>query len=688
MFKTIRKNQKKFMALFGVVLMVMFIKGLVPDTGPSRPSARIVGTLAGTKITQTQLNNVTEEWQFLRRLYVVDPNHPEAEPQSLVVNRLGPELVSRINQSLSSSQNTPLFFLLIQEAIREGIDIRAEELQTFLTSYVRPLPEAGTDERESVEQAVSHCLMIRRMIDRADSVIKITRPLQQLSLARNAQDLSVKFVPVIAASFLDQVPAPTDADIRNQFDQYSDKIAAQVGRIPSQFGQQSDPLGFGYKVPNRVLVQYIGLSHSDVHDAAVASRTKEDWYVAAYGEFKSNRGDYDSRALPPTTQPAERLGPSTQPTPSHQLEAAPRKVENLDDDFVLHADLVLDDLYNREAQKLQDTILKQISEKMSSGFGSYRDAIAAAGPAAGTTRGAKPATGPAAEYVSFKFMQDLAASIRLQYGLTPILGNIQQLKTEEQLAQIPGIGRAVRPIAGGNQMIPFAQYATELFQPLMSEATKNSSVEALALVPWQPSNPLEDETRNIYVFRISGSDPAHTPPLADVNQQVIADWKINAAYEKALEASHLLLSSAQRQGLDAAAAEAHRSSPVVTDPFNPAAVLNGNAPPTITPLNLTPDSARELAGAALQLLTTAPGASNRPQLLAELHADRIIPVIELYEAKPVWDSEDKSLITMSLMERLRQEQRVPLDAQLCTLQAVSDRVGYQPESSSKTSQSP
>ncbi|MGD0540736.1 MAG: hypothetical protein ABSB33_04370 [Tepidisphaeraceae bacterium] len=634
-----------FGVLLGIVLMIMFLSNLSPQQSQqSTGVTRTIGTLAGTKITQTQLTNATEEWQFLRRLAFIDPNHPEVEPQQVVVKVLGPELVGRINQNLSGSQSISLFFLLVQEADREGIVIPPEELQTFLTSYVRPLPERGSDEWLNVENAVADCLKIQRMIGRA-------------------------------ASFLSQVPAPTEADIRNQFDQYSDQIAAQLGKIPSQFGQQSDPLGFGYKVPNRVLVQYIGLSRGDVQDAAAASKSKEDWYVAAYGEFKSNRGDYDSRALPPATQPAERLGPSTQPTPSHQTEAAPRKVDDLDDDFALHADLVLNDLYNREAQKLQDTILKQISEKMSWGFGSYRDAIASA----------KPATGAAAEYVSFKFMQDLAGSIRAQYGITPILGNIEQFKTEEQLTQIPGIGRAVCPLAGGNQVLPFTAYAIELFQPLMSDAAKNSSFEALALAPWQPSNPLVDDAqRNIYVFRISGSDPAHTPPLADVKQQVISDWKINAAYAKALEAGHLLLSSAQRQGLDAAAAEAHLSWPIITDPFNPSAVLSDNAAATIAPLNLTPDSARELANAALQLLTTSPGGDNRPQLLTELYADRIVPVIELYQAKPVWDSQDKSLITMSIMERLRQEQRMPLEAQLCTVQAVSDRVGYHPASSSKT----
>ncbi len=681
MIKIIRKNQKKLMAVFAVGLMVMFIKGLVPDTGPGNPAAHAVGTLAGAKVTGVQLKNYTDEWQFVRRLYVADPNHPDAQPQPLVLYLLGGELANRINQNLNSSQGAPLYFLLVQEAIRQGIVIPNEQLQTFLVSDVHPLPEAGTEERENVELAVSHCLMIQRMMERATSVVKITRPLQQYYLARNGQDLSLKFAPILATSFLSQVPAPTDSDIHNQFDQYSDKIAAQLGKNPSQFGQQSDPLGFGYKVPNRVLVQYIGVSHTDVHDAAVASKSKEDWYVAAYGEFKANRDDYDSRDLPPATQPAERLGPSTQPAPLHSLEPTSRKADNMDDDFALHADLVLNDLYDRESEKLLDTILKDINEKMSSGFGSFRDALASHGP--------KLTAGPAADYVSYKFMQDLAASIHSQYGITPILGNIEQLKTQEQLAQIPGIGQSFSPVSGSNQNLPFPLYATDLFQPMMSDAAKNSSFSALALAAWQPSNPLEDQAeRNVYVFRISGSDPAHTPPIADVKDQVIADWKINAAYEKALEASHLLLSSAQRQGLDAAAAEAHLSTPVVTDLFNPASVLSGNRPAAIPPLNLTPDSARELAGAAQQLLSTVPGANNRPQLLAELHADRIISVIELHEAKPMWDSQNKSEIAMDIVKGLRQEESVPLNAQLSTLQSVSDRLGYQTEQSPTTAPSP
>ena len=103
MIKIIRKNQKKFMAVFAVGLMVMFIKQLVPDTGRSSPTAQIVGTIAGSKVSQTVIMNYNDEWQFVRRLYYVDPSHPDAEPQQMVVRFLGDDLVGRINQSMNSA---------------------------------------------------------------------------------------------------------------------------------------------------------------------------------------------------------------------------------------------------------------------------------------------------------------------------------------------------------------------------------------------------------------------------------------------------------------------------------------------------------------------------------------------------------------------------------------------------------
>ena len=95
------------------------------------------------------------------------------------------------------------------------------------------------------------------MMDRAGSVIKISRPLQELSLARTAQDLSCGIRARHRRQLFEPVFSLQPKRHRNQFDQYSDQIAAEIGIYSSQFGQQSDPLGFGYKVPNRVR-EYIG----------------------------------------------------------------------------------------------------------------------------------------------------------------------------------------------------------------------------------------------------------------------------------------------------------------------------------------------------------------------------------------------------------------------------------------------
>ena len=78
-----------------------------------------------------------------------------------------------------------------------------------------------------------------------------------------------------------------------------------------------------------------------------------------------------------------------------------------------------------------------------------------------------------------------------------------------------------------------------------------------------------------------------------------------------------------------------------------------------------------------QLLITPPAQNNRPQLLAELYADRTVAVIELYEAKPAWDENTKPLFTAEVTAMLEQDQKVPLELSLFKPDAVASRLGYQ-----------
>jgi hypothetical protein len=661
MFKFVRKHKKEVGVVLGVVLMIMFLGNLGPQ-GAQRNTQimRTAGTIGNVKVTQLQLSNSAAEWQFLKSLAYVNPNDSTARPLPLMMAILGPELVGQIEQAQKSSQGLPMFFLLTEEAKKQGIIVNPDDVMSLITNRIAPQTEPGTEDREREVDAVTEAELVRGLVNRYESVVKITRPYQEFTLARSAQDLSLKVAPIFASGMLDGIAAPTDADIQKQFDKYSDRVAAAANRFPSDFGQADDPLGFGYKTPNRVTVQYIGLNYADLRQAAIASKNNQDWYVAAFGEFKANRDDYDSQPVP--------AAPSTHPSASTQPATAARKLDDLEADFELHVPLVLTKLYEEQTRTLLQTIAKEINEKLSAGFGTYRDAMAGGG---------KDTAGPAAQYLSFKFFRDLADSLHAQYGVTPILGDIRQPKSDVELAQIEGIGRS--QVASSNMAVTFPEYAAQLFQPWISDADKNSQRGALAISQWQPSNPLMDAQHNLYVFRISGSDPSHTPPLADVKDQVIADWKISAAYDKALDAGRALLAAANHSGLDPAAAAARRPLPIQTDLFDPQLIISGRSAPVISPLILSPDSARELATVAQQLLSTSPAANGRPQLLSPLYADRTVAVLELYQARPIWDSQTKPLFSQRIIAQLMQTHGAPLEMGLFNAQAVADRVGYHAE---------
>jgi hypothetical protein len=344
-----------------------------------------------------------------------------------------------------------------------------------------------------------------------------------------------------------------------------------------------------------------------------------------------------------------------------------QKLDDLKADFALHVPLVLDQLYTDQTKTLRDDILKEVNSKLTSGFGAYRDAVAS---------GAKPDSGPAAEYASFKFMQDLADSIHAKFGVTPILGNIQQYKDIDQLAQLEGIGQSGM-LVGANQPEFFANYATQLFQPWISDTDKNSRIGALALAQWQPSNTLvQPQSQNVYIFRISGYQSANVPKVDDVKDQVVADFKTAAAYAKAQDAAKSLLADAGKQGLDRAAVAAHLPSPILTDPFDPEAISLGYAQPVISPLRFSPDSAREFAKQSQQLLITPASTGNRPQLTAQLYADRIVSVIELNTAKPIWNTENKPIFTAEIVHQLQVDHGQPLQLSLFTADAVKSRLNY------------
>jgi hypothetical protein len=679
MFKFVRKNKKLIGVVMGVILMIMFLSNLSPQQS-SQPNQmlRTVATLDGQKVTARDVAQATQNWQILKSRQFSNSNSQTSEHVPLLryIFEFDPTLPDQIDQAQRGQNSVPMFYLLVREADRQGIIVSPEEVETFVNSHVDPPGDPGTEDREAVDYAVADALKIRHMMERIVGAVKVSKPYQEYQLARMMQELTVHVVWIKADSYLPHVPEPTPAQIQAQYDQFKDHIAARTNQIPSEFGNAENPLGFGYKTPNRVQLQYIGLNLTDIRRAAIASKSDQDWYVAAFGDFQAHRDDYDGRPIPETKTP-QPIGPTTHPSTQPSLTGV-QKLDDLKADFALHVPLVLEQLYQEETGKLGADILREIDSKLSSGFGEYRDAVAS---------GAKLTAGPAADYISYKFLQDLADSIHTKYGVDPILGNIQQYKDIDQLAQLEGIGQSAL-LMGQNQGEPFPSYAIQLFQPWLSDADKNSRLGALALSQWQPSNRvISRQTGNPYVFRISGYQSANVPALDDVKQQVIADWKIGQAFALAQDAAKSLLADANKQGLTKAAAAAKLPAPIVTAPFDPERIVMNRAmavismPPSTplgdpTPLPFSPDSARELAKQAQQLLITPSIDHNRPSLVADLYPDRIVSVIALNTATPNWDEDNKSELLSEVNYDMQMTGFRPLALSLFTPDAVKTRMNY------------
>ena len=344
--------------------------------------------------------------------------------------------------------------------------------------------------------------------------------------------------------------------------------------------------------------------------------------------------------------------PSTEPT----TQMSVKKLDDFDQDFLQHKQLVLDDLYRRAASDLSDKISRKITDAINQGYGDWHDAA-----------NSNPTTLPAAaaEFASMDFITALSKSIQDQYGILPITGDIDQFKTNAELAAVDNIGKTF--VIGQNGLeYPFALYAPTL------------SI-------WQPSQPVQDFAGNIFIFRVSGIDPSHVQALSDVKDQVVADCKRAAAYQMALTAAKSFLADAKSKGLSAAAKADGLGSPTKTDEFLPYQILNSQQGMTIAPLILKSPSVRELALGAEKLVmtpaTTQPStdpsvaATQRPTDLIQLYPDADVMVAELAMAMQAWGQygiPDENMVMLRQLFAQRQQ----LIQALCDYDTLSQRVNF------------
>jgi hypothetical protein len=628
MHRFFRNNGKKILAVLGAVLMITFFMPSMRGSGSRATMGdRVTATIYNNqKITVYESEMAKREWDELRHLtFLREPN--DEQPLPLTAYLREPAL-------LAINANPNSFLLLIEEARDLGIGVSNDQYQDMIKSHIGNFPDDSDPDFDEASHAVYDVLLVRNLLDRVGDTVKWSQPRAVRTLALTQQELSVNVVEFSADNYRLAATPPTPQEIQSQYDRYSQTLAGSF--------DASNPLGFGYLLPDRVMAQYFGFTLAELRQDVKASRPMIEWQTQARRLYRTHTADF----------PVTTIGPSTQPS------SGTVAWEDLPTDVV---NKVYDRVYNAAASDLAHKVLDRLTTILSADWVAYHDATAKGDPV--------PVTALGVPYNSDEYVRLLGDSMEREFGIRMVLGIASNgWKTAGDLSLLDGIGQAHTT---GNQ--PFGEYATTAGDRFVPSA-KLTAGQRLSL--WQPSQPLvsgdASSTNGVFVFRPSGMDPSHTWPLSEAHDQAIADILTQRAWGAAVADADQLLGAARQTGLlDAAKAHIPPLAMTTTDYFNPA-----RATDRISGLTLRAPSVRAFAQGAMKLLSqSAPG---RPSVAeVDLGADREVAVVELNKARADWtDAADRQMREAALADREVSIQTQDLEYEWSLFDNVAKRTQY------------
>jgi hypothetical protein len=712
MYYIIKKNQKKLMAVFAVLLMISFAAtySVGRGGGGGGRSDAVVAHMGATPIYDSQLRSAREEWDWLRQngvrdpmqrripvavdaiLYTFIPRPPDPSSggdQERYYQWLSRYLFARpgdpgggeYRQAMAIAggayqaidEHPELFYLLSEEAQRDGVQVNADgdEVNEYLFNVLGVQPDkipSGSLARLSLQRL----LLITGELRRLMNAVKVSEPAWQHDAAQ-AQSVRLSLIDFRADDFQKSVAAPTTQQAQQQFDRFKD--------VPSHATSPTNPLGFGYQIPARVKLQYVEIPHSEVlqavihtiHPGAIADSGAAsgdpayDWTVQAASYYEAHSDEFKN---PPSTQPAARAAQiqtvTTQPTTVETASTEPTTKP-----FEEVKQQIVEKLATAQTEKLAKQIADELATRLNSDYQLIRQAdpsavIPATQPATQPAVFSSAATTqPTAQLMMLGHLEQIRDQLQQKYHVAIQLHDIENpWQTQADLAKLPGIGTANTADGTGS----FADEAT-------SFARSNLSTKEPALQVWQPSATLSDAQQNTYLFRLTAAEPPHAPPdMAPIAAQVQSDWKLSQAYDQAMQAAEKAFTSAKSVGLAQAARTA--AQPVITTPlFPPRQVQDIPGYPLANP-----EAEQAVAKAAADLLAQATPTDKQPDSLVPLPSALRVAVIELAGVQlpePEW----RIQLDVTRSEQLAAVERIARD--WFNYDPVVSRTGYKPEPKSE-----
>jgi len=309
----LRKNNKKLMAVFVILIMMSFLGlGQVMRMANQKASKEFVAYYRDSqKITNFDLGQARQELELLQALQAqtflqssdmrglflgeilfsersIDPRVLSFLNQSIQQNglRITPEQITRLYQGTTAPN--VCWFLLKEEAHQAGMAMDTKTVKMLLNQVAKELFN-GLTYKQLVQQTMSRFNMSEADIlgTYSDllSVLQFARMTTEMQDASTAQikhmaswqneTLTAELVQLQATDFLkleDPNAQPEDSVLMAHFNQYK---SVEPG-TPSE----ENPFGLGYKLPDRVKLEYMVIQLDDVQKTITkpTAQELEDYY--------------------------------------------------------------------------------------------------------------------------------------------------------------------------------------------------------------------------------------------------------------------------------------------------------------------------------------------------------------------------------------------------------------------------
>ncbi len=519
MLKFFRKYNKYILAVGGSLLMIGFLIQPVMSMFQADPMAVALGTVGDDEITRRDLASAEAQMAVLARYGLRLDRDPDATNDNN--NNLRWALILYDAQQLGLSASQAEVNQLRLEAGQSDADIemmatRFNATPQFVLSAMRnwlvvqQYKEVVAGQRHLA--GTQRAAFMRSMYQSPQTYelyealsygsSRLSKPLVEHFLQDQGARVAGQVVLIRADQLLDQAPKPSEEEIQALFDLYKDALP----------GEGAD-YGFGYRVPDRVKLEYLSISMDDARRVVKATEAQ------ALAYYRKNTDRY-------TDTPATADAPEAQAATVKPYEQVRGQV--------------FEDLTEENAFLLVEKMTKAAYGML------YED-----------TRGMAKQAGyrVVADPLAVTTLRQIAERLEADFGLLP---QVRRMTDEwinaDDLRGLPGLGLSALASDPRVDFTSFVLSAREL------KPESDNPLTPLRLQAHLAGSPMRVFDGSRYIFRLTDAQPTRVPDSLDqVRDRVQRDARLLSAYRELMSQAQTRRAQAVKDGLEAVASQANTS---------------------------------------------------------------------------------------------------------------------------------